>query len=388
MEATELKPGKTPVPDRRVPASRKVLDALRRNIGKNARRYLTENGHSEIVRDNVVRAAESLLGSMRGQAASGTVSLGLGDYGTFRAWVGYADRNRRKELGNDAHCGLTKASEKIKKKGPLVVRLTGRGDEDGDEKETGLEGTYPDASTSRTPLEDPEGYRRLATLLIPRILRVLGQREKSGLSPNQVETMWVLLAVETRDVEIPADVLDLVETFQPGLNTWQADLARAQKARAQGLPVPDAKAPGYVPVPVDQGPVTQGIARARRLIRTCLYLFVTLAPFGSAVYEEEEMQRLMDCVFKSGRVLDGPQCTLLQKAGSCLTETDVDYRVDTAALYSAVHILTKFNAYSKEQIIEQLHGAERKYAIQVPGQDPIRPRFDCVIRCAAHTYES
>lgn len=389
MSVEEPNPAENPASDRRVPATKETLNKLRDQIGQNAKCYLDEWGSNEVTRDIAVRVGEMLVKSMRRQAAAGHVHMGLGDYRTFRRWVKFAKSRRRHEQRKDAFRGLTDVPEKVKESGEHVVRFTHRRDRHGEQMETGWEDASLDAQTTEIVLDDPEGYRRLATMLLPRILTVLRHRQgHSGLSADQVEAVWVLLNAETNDIEIPEDVLSLTSTFQTGLRDWRADLARARKARAEGLPLPDATAPGYVPIPVSQSSITHDINRARRLIWTCLYLFVTLAPFSSAVYDMTQMGRLLDCVFEPGRGLSTSHRLLLQKAGSCLKVSDSAYRVDTVATYSATQSLKQFKACSEVEIVDKLHIAEECYATQVPGQDRLHPRFDCVKRCAVHTFES
>ena len=100
------------------------------------------------------------------------------------------------------------------------------------------------------------------------------------------------------------------------------------------------------------------------------------------------MMRLLAMVFKESKQLTNRQRDLLRKAGGCVKDADSAYRVDTVAAHAALLTLNTFKDHTLPQMVEDLHVAEGKYAIHVPGQDRYRPRFDCVKRCAAHSSES
>lgn len=333
-------------------------------------------------------ALESLAKRILADAERGIINPDLGTFEKFCSQALYARKNDwRAEHGRSG--GITRVPKTLKEQGKFTLVSNLLPDSEGRESRHNAEDLAALREEPSPDVVDSWWLRHLTTALLPQILNVLGEREKHGyLTPEQVESVWVLFAVEVDDMPVPQEIAELVDTFQPSLCSWRADLARAREARKAGLPLPDGKAPGYDAYPVQQNSITHGIARARGLITICLYLFITLAPPTSVVYRAAEMHRLLDLVFEKGKTLTTRQRTLLRKAGRCLRWADKAFRVDLTQLHAEVQLLKGFRGITEQQVADELHDSEERYARQVPGQNPNHPRFDCVLSCAAHTLES
>lgn len=334
---------------------------IKRRIARNAALFLSARGSGEVARDLVSRAAEDLLRALRRQARSGTVDGGLGSVWTFLSYAKRARKGHNRAAMNDKWRGVTKVPKKEREEGsptPFFDRI--RQDTD----------TTYDVETSVN-----DALLVVTAALLPRILNVLAQRSgNGGLSADQVEAYWVMLYCTNMPVSIPAEHVPVIELFKRGEENWPSHLLRIRGTRPHGRQEPSS--------------VNHDISRARRLVATCLYLFITLAPYSSVVQDEADMTRLLDLIFtKSKDFFDG-QSDLVKKAGACVRLDDYTYRVDTVAAHAAVRKLQSFKKHTLAQMVDDLHAAEAKYAIHVPGQDRFRPRFDCVKRCAAHSSES
>lgn len=349
-------------------------------VGENLRVY-AKDAVDDQTKEAAARAAMELVKKIRRDSVNGEVDPFLASPQALHRQVEWAHSklSQRKPLR-----GLVGVPNKMKEDAKVVVSSVGQRDDDGREIQVGDPRIQPRLQG------DPDFTRVLATALLPRIIKVLSTQRatESVLSADQIEACWVMFRCFGAPVAIPEEHGSVTELFEPGEKEWRSHLARVRVARQAGLPLPDMRASKEAGESVQQSSVTSDVKRVRRLIATCLYLFVTLAPYSNVVQDEAEMKRLLDLVFVKSAQLSVRRRDLLRKAGGCVRFVDSAYRVDTVAAHAAVRQLQSFKKHTLAQMVDDLHAAEAKYAIHVPGQDRFRPRFDCVKRCAAHSSES
>lgn len=314
---------------------------------------------------------------------TGMIDRNLSTFKKFCADMRFARQNLRREEIKFMRGGITGVGEEEwnpknrDEPGLRVIPAFQRNDEDGeyslldDAFENSMEILWGSVIPSLEPLADPEWMKILATVLLPRIIEVLGQRNGHGsLSAEQVESLWLVLAEVKVGVVIPQHVQDFLASFDPKAETWRQQLA-ARRAAA-GLP-------GATP-----SAISNDINRARRLLTTCLYLFVTLAPYSSVVTQVDDMDTLLDFIFTSNSVLPTNQRKVLRFAGECLSASGPQYQVSLDEVHALTRKVRGLNNLTEEGLLDFLHDAEEPYAIQVPGQDRIRPRYSCVKQCPTH----
>lgn len=336
-------------------------------LGENLRAYL-EGKQNNQEEEAAASAAMELVKKIQRDAVNGKVDKFLASRKAFLRQVQWAHSKIALKSPLGGRVGVPNAR---KKDGTAAVTFLGGTDEKG--KEIQVADPNPQVRLQG----DPEFHQVLATALLPRIINVLAQsREQSGLTADQVETCWVMLHCMGARVPIPEEFASVIQqlAFEKGEEHWRTHLAKVRARRPGGRS--------------GDSSIKNDINRVRRLIATCLYLFVTLAPYSSVVHEESDMMRLLAMVFKDSKQLTKNQRALLRKAGGCVKEIDSAYRVDTGAAHAALLTLSDFKSHSLPQVVEDLHEAEGRYAINVPRQDRYQPRFDCVKRCAAHSSES
>lgn len=210
--------------------------------------------------------------------------------------------------------------------------------------------------------------RSFYTSLAWRIVEVLSDRDRSpSLSAPQADALRLLFAEDGELDPTPAG------------EHWRKDLAQARG--------------------VDRSIVTQDVKKGELLIRTGLYLFVTLAPPTHVVTRRPVMDALFSAVFLSDRDLKphhleaievetaGLSTTnrkALQTAGAHARYGEFRFPVDRQAFLAAISRLNAFAALTDVGRIQALHTAESRYALLVPGQR-VPSTFSCILHCATHT---
>lgn len=210
--------------------------------------------------------------------------------------------------------------------------------------------------------------RSFYTSLAWQIVEVLSNRDRSpSLSAPQADAIRLLFA---EDGELDPT---------PGGAHWRKELAEARE--------------------VDRSIVTQDVKKGEVLIRTGLYLFVTLAPPTHAVTRRPVMDALFSAVFLSDRDLKPHHLTAievdtaglsttnrkaLQTAGAHARYGEFRFPVDRQAFLAAISRLNAFAALTDLGRVQALHAAESRYALLVPGQR-VPSTFSCILHCAIHT---
>ena len=225
----------------------------------------------------------------------------------------------------------------------------------------------------------------LALELIPRIVSVLGTRTgDSGLSEKHAQLARILMHLELGAGSLAEDDVRLLWSFTD-IRVWRSQVAQAWHERALADEQPstgNGKRPRALTKP-NQSEVNEGTKRVLQLIKTCLYLFITLAPPQRAVARPETMHQLLDLVFHSNKSLTTQQRKLLQHAGKNLQPGAWQFRVHKDEFVSSARTLAAFRTSTEDELLEDLHQAEAAFAPHVPGQRT-PPRFRCVLECSDH----